>query len=171
MLLHFKINVLNKMFLVTLLVILTQVLFGQSTEPKDDEHVDHHHHHNEIGIANAPVYFLKEKIFAYGLHLHYTHALGHSKFALGLGYERIFDEHKHNTFGLVASYRPIDALCFNISPGLTFEDESESPNFAFHFETSYEIEFDNFHIGPVFEIAYDPEDIHVSLGLHVGYGF
>jgi len=26
-------------------------------------------------------------------------------------------------------------------------------------------------IGPSSEFAYDPEDIHLSLGLHIGYGF
>lgn len=40
-----------------------------------------------------------------------------------------------------------------------------------HFEISYEFEFANFHIGPAMELAYDPEDFHLSLGLHLGYGF
>lgn len=65
-------------------------------------------------------------------------------------------------------------MIINLSPGITFEDEegeSSETNFALHFETSYEFEVKNFHIGPVFEVAYDPEDYHISLGLHVGFGF
>ena len=82
-----------------------------------------------------------------------------------------FDEHKHNTIGFVASYRPTDGLNLNASPGLTFEDGNSKANFALHLETSYEFEFNDFHIGPVLEFAYDPEDIHISFGLHIGFGF
>ncbi len=97
--------------------------------------------------------------------------IGESKFGLGLGYERIFDEHKHNTAGIVGTYRPINRLSFNVSPGLTFEDGEPGGRFALHLESSYEYEIGNFHIGPAAEVAYDPEDYHFSLGLHVGYGF
>jgi hypothetical protein len=149
-------------------------IFGTHHEEHDHEH-EHpsgHHHKHEIAIANAAVYFLKEKIFSYGLHAHYVYNFPNSKFGLGVAYERIFDEHKHNTFGIVGSYRPIEPLSFLISPGFTFEgEESSHLNFAFHFETSYEFQIKNFHIGPIFEIAVDPEDTHLSLGLHIGYGF
>jgi hypothetical protein len=116
-------------------------------------------------------YFLREKIFTYGLHLHYIRALHNSKFGFGFGYERIFDDHQHQTIGFVSTYRPIDKWSINLSPGLTFEKDNKTPNFALHAKTSYEFEFKNFHIGPAFEIAYDPEDYHISLGLHLGYGF
>ncbi|MEO5907479.1 MAG: hypothetical protein ABIQ11_12180 [Saprospiraceae bacterium] len=43
--------------------------------------------------------------------------------------------------------------------------------FALHAETAYEFELSNFHLGPVLESAYDPEDFHISLGLHTGIGF
>lgn len=44
-------------------------------------------------------------------------------------------------------------------------------NFALHLEASYEFEIGDLHIGPVIEYAYDTEDQHLSLGLHVGIGF
>ena len=138
-------------------------------EHEKKEH-QHDHHKNEIGVANSPVYFIGENELAYGLHIHYVRQLGKSRFGLGLGYERIFDFHKHNTFGVVAAYRPIDPLSFNISPGFSFEDNEPGIIFALHIETAYEWELGNFHIGPAFEFAYDPEDMHISLGLHVGYG-
>ena len=153
---------------------LLLITFGQNLIAQSDEHIeDHHDHHkNEIGIANAPVYFVNEKEFAYGLHIHYVRKIKETKFGVGLGYERIFDEHKHNTIGIVGSYRPIDKFGINLSPGITFEDsESSNINFALHVEISYEFEINNFHIGPVLESAYDPEDIHISVGLHIGYGF
>ena len=158
----------------TLLLSLTQLeaQHDHADEMNDHAGKEHHHHRNEIGIANAPVYFMKEESFSYGLHLHYIHTFHESKFGLGAGYERIFDEHGHNTFGLVLSYRAVDKLNFILSPGLTIEDASPGESsFAMHAEASYEFEFGDFHLGPVFEVAYDPEDVHLSLGIHIGYGF
>ena len=134
---------------------------------------DHHSHHkNEIGVANSAVYFVKEETFNYGLHLHYIRTVGESKFGLGVGYERIFDDHGHNTIGLVGSFRPIHPLSFILSPGVSLEDDHfDEPKFALHAETSYEFEIGNLHIGPLLEVAYDPDDVHISLGLHLGIGF
>ena len=147
-------------------------LFSLNTLAQSTGHTDKHKHHsNEIGIANSPVYFIKENVVSYGLHIHYIRKITHSKFGIGLGYERIFDEHKHSTIGLVVSYSPIEKLSLNISPGITFEGDASAVNFALHLETSYEFELNDFHLGPVLEFATDPEDIHLSLGLHIGYGF
>lgn len=153
---------------------MTSGAFAQTNKPENTntDHHDHHDHHkNEIGIANSPVYFVKENVIVYGLHFHYLRNISTSRFGLGLGYERIFDKHKHNTLGIVGSYRPVDGFSINISPGLTFEEQNKSPAFALHLETSYELEFNNFHFGPAVEVAYDPEDYHLSLGIHIGYGF
>ena len=151
------------------------LIAGQWLHAQNDQYKAHHYHHehheHEIGIANAPVYFGREKDVAYGLHFHYVRMIKKSKLGIGVGYERIFDEHNHNTFGVVGSYRPLQGLVVNLSPGVTFEDrETSEINFAVHVETSYEFEVRHFHIGPVAEFAYDPEDYHISLGLHVGFG-
>lgn len=160
-----------KFFLTILTTIFTINIFAQTIEQSDNDSDNHKHDSNEIGIANSPVYFSKEKVLAYGLHMHYVKKISKSKFGIGIGYERIFDKHKHNTIGVVASYRPIEKLSFNVSPGLTFEDNNSKTNLSLHFETSYEFEIKDFHIGPVFEFAYDIEDYHISLGFHIGYGF
>jgi hypothetical protein len=122
-----------------------------------EEHTHNHiyHHKNEIGVAVSPVYFFGEN---------------ESKFAVGLGYERIFDEHKHQTIRIVGSYRIAEPLSINLSPGITFEG-GEELHFAFHIETTYEFELGNYHIGPAIEFAYDTEDYHISAGIHIGYGF
>lgn len=136
------------------------------------EEMHHHEHHkNEIAIANSMVLFVQEKELAYGLHLHYIRNISHSKFGIGLAYERIFDEHGHNTIGFVGAFRPIEPLTLSISPGLAFEDKEKEVTAALHFETAYEFEIKNFHIGPSIEFAFDPKDIHISLGVHIGYGF
>ncbi len=132
----------------------------------------HENNRNEIGLANSPVFLLNEKNLCYGFHIHYIKNINHSKFGIGLGYERIFDEHKHNTFGIVASYELIDKLTFNISPGLMLEDENlKKANLAIHFETAYEFKIKYICIGPVFETAFDAKDIHMSIGLHLGIDF
>ncbi len=142
------------------------------TDHDHPDHVHHSHHRNEIGLAVSPYYFFKEKEWTYGVHFHYLYYIKDNKWGFGLGYERIFDDHEHQTYGLVASYRLIEKLSLNLAPGFTFENEEDSSAaFALHLETTYEFEMGNFHIGPVMELAYDPEDIHFSLGIHLAFGF
>lgn len=140
----------------------------------DQEHIhDEHakHHRYEFGIANSLVYFSSEKEFGYGLHLHFVYHV-FEKMGIGLGYEKIFDEHRHNSLGIAFIYRPIHRLNLNFSPGMAFEGPKfEEPRLALHFETSYEFDFYGTHLGPTFEIAWDQEDIHFSLGIHFGLGF
>ena len=152
---------------IIILLAFTQTLAAQS--PDSSIHSDNHE--NEIGIANSPVYLLKEKAFAYSLHAHYIRGLKETKFGIGIGYERIFDEHKHNTMGIILSYAPLEHLDLSLSPGITFDDNDAKLNFGIHLEALYEFEVGIFHIGPVAEFAYAVEDYHVSLGLHFGFGF
>lgn len=139
---------------------------AQETHNHDKEHFA------EIGVANTIVYFAKEKELAYGLHFHLVKNISDSKFGYGLGYERIFDEHKHNTIGLIGSYAPVERLYISLSPGIAFEGtETSEARFALHLETAYGFQLGDIHIGPLLELAYDSEDYHFSLGLHIGFGF
>jgi len=140
----------------------------------EEEHVEEHHSHyrNEVAMSNNLVFLGKDKEFAFGIHLHYLRNIGVSKFGAGLGYERIFDEHGHNTVSLAGSYRPFHELVFMVSPGITFDDQGEKHlDFSMHLEAGYEFEIKHIHIGPVLGVAFIPGDYHLSLGLHLGYGF
>lgn len=162
-------NMILKTFLTLLL--LSFLFLSKAQEKHPDSTIHHEHHKNEIGIGNSPVWFVVENELAYGFHIHYLRNLG-KKIGIGLGYERVFDEHKHNTLGLVFSYRFIEKLSVNISPGLTFEGkETDHTGFAMHLETSYDFEIKDLHLGPILELAADREDLHLSLGLHLGFGF
>ncbi len=153
---------------VLILLAFTQINLAQSP----DNHINSHDHKNELGIANSPVYIIKEKEFAYGLHAHYIRSFKDTRFGMGVGYERIFDEHKHNTFGVIIQYNPVEHLVLSFSPGITFRDiHASGLHFGLHFETLYEFEIGIFHIGPVAEFAYNIEDYHISLGVHLGFGF
>ncbi len=166
-----KVIVKEKLILTCTAMLFSLCICAQTTETSHDEAENHEHSKNDIGLVNAAVYFLKEKEFAYGLHVHYVRAIPKSKFGLGLAYERIFGHHKHNTFGLVVAYNPVHELSLSISPGLTFEDDNPEAAFAMHLEATYGFEIRKIHLGPMVEFAYDPEDYHISMGLHLGYDF
>ena len=85
---------------------------------------------------------------AYGIHLHLIHRLENTKLGFGIGYERVFDEHGHNMFGLVASYYPIKEWSISFTPGFMFEDDAPSElHFALHLETLYEFHLNHFTLG------------------------
>lgn len=155
------------LFVVTFVVNAQESHSGYSRQKHQDVHK-----RNELGISLSPVYFFKEKELSVATHLHYVYYFSHSKFGVGLGYERIYDEHKHNFFGLEFNYRPIHNLTLSLSPGVAFEEGGfDEKEFAIHAESVYEFEFGSFHVGPLLELAYHPEDFHISLGIHVGLGF
>ncbi len=157
-------------FFLIVLGFVTPSAYSQEVN-HDDSH-NHHHHKYELGVANSLVYFAGEKEYAYGFHLHLVKNILHSKWGYGIAYERIFDEHKHNTIGIVGSYNPFKHLHLSLTPGIAFEDpEPLDFKFAFHAEASYNFELGNIHIGPLLEFAFDREDYHISFGLHIGYGF
>ena len=153
------------------LLIFFLISFSVKSYAQEEHHHHVHDHNFEFGLANSVVYFVNEKEIAYGLHFHLVKRIAHSKFGFGLGYERIFDEHKHNTIGIVGAYNPIYNLHLAISPGVAFEGSGlEHPRFAIHFESVYDWQIGEIHLGPLLEFAYDQEDYHISLGIHIGFG-
>lgn len=155
------------------LLLIFGITASEAQESDHDATEDHHEHfRNELGIANSLVYLGNAKVFSYGLHFHYVHNIPHTKFGFGAGYERIFDEHGHNTLGVIGSFRPVEHWGIHLSPGITFEDrESDHFGFALHIETTYEFEVGPVHLGPLLEYAMDQEDYHISVGVHLGLGF
>ena len=141
---------------------------------QDHAHPDHppFHYRNEVAISNNLVFLGKDTEYSYGMHLHYIRNIAETKFGYGLGYERIFDEHGHNTLSMAGSYRPFHELVLMLSPGITFDDHGDRPpDFTVHLEAGYEFDIGHFHLGPVLGFASIPGDYHISLGLHLGYGF
>jgi hypothetical protein len=165
---------MRSFFLLVMFLAIKTILAQNHIAGSDhsDHNHDHYHAKNEIGVANSLVYLINEKATAYGLHLHYIRNIKHSGFGIGMGYERIFDEHKHNTIGPALKYEPVKRLSLIFSPGIMVEDDHlNEPNLALHFETAYELELKSFLIGPAFEFAWSTGDLHFSLGLHLGFAF
>ena len=156
-------------FLILLIFFWGKDIIAQSN------HADHDHHHhpkNELGLGNYLVYLAGEKELSYGLHVHYLRTIEDSKFGVGLGFEQIFDEHDHQTIGIIGSYRPIYPLVISLSPGILLKGgERSTVNFALHAEAVYEFEINNFHLGPAIGFGYASSEFHVSFGLHLAYGF
>lgn len=156
--------------ILTLFMAMTSLNISAHILPYPDNE-NHLQHKNEMGIAFSPPYFINEKLVSLSIHTHYIHNIRQTKLGIGFGYEKILLKPKHNTFVIVTSYRPFESLNFTLSPGVTFEINNYVPFFSLHAETTYEFELDQFHIGPALEFAYDPNDFHISLGIHVGFGF
>jgi hypothetical protein len=163
---------LRPWWLVSILVPVC-LFIAQEAVALDSDHDEHHHGHDhgsmEVGLSNALVYSLAEGTFAYGLHVHGIYTFEESAFALGLGYELVVGEHLHQTVAPMFCYRPTDPLNLCVAPGLTFEDSEAS--FATHVEATYELGLHGVHLGPTVGFAYDPEGVHLGLGLHTGVEF
>ena len=142
-----------------------------SVNAEKDPHHAHKHHLNEIGVANSMLYIFSENGYAYGLHAHYIRYIPHTKFGYGFGYERVFGHHQTNTIGILGSYNPFIEFYFNFIHVITFEDKSNQVDLALHFEVLYEFELYNFHIGPTIGYSLNPNDQHISIGVHMAYTF
>jgi hypothetical protein len=134
--------------------------------------VDQHDHEWELGLALNPTYMVSEGEWTKGLHIHAVKSFKESPLGIGLGYERIFDDHSHQTFSVVGAYRLNPSWVVNVAPGFTVEQGDWNVLLpACHFETAYEFLLGEIHVGPALEYAWDPEDQHLSIGLHFGLGF
>lgn len=141
-------------------------LYGQ--DHNDRHETDDHRHH--IGLAGGLVFVQTENNLAAGIHIHYTYLfdIKNVNLGTGLGFETILDEHKHYAASINLTYLPTHALSITVAPGLVFTPTTA--DFSIHFETAYGFEFNKIHIGPTFEFAYAKDDIHLMLGLHIGFG-
>lgn len=160
----------SKRILITILFLAFIIKAFAQTEDHDCEH---HHSKFELGLSNGFVYNFTESEAAYGLHVHVVRSIEKSeKLGLGIGYERIFDDHKHNALSVVLLYHPIEHLSINLAPGVTWlGSKSNSVKPAVHLEGLYEFKLGKFHLGPLLGVAFNTEDIHASVGLHLAFGF
>lgn len=168
-------SIITRKSLKILLVITSIVMSitaGYAQHEENEE--DHHHHKNEISIAIGLVPIPVENELAGGFHLHYIRGIGeHHRFGIGTSFETILDEHKHYTFSAVLHYRVYKGLIVSYAPGLLMKKENfqYTPQFAQHFEVSYEFELGDFHIGPVAEYGLETTDSHYMGGIHFGIDF
>lgn len=146
-----------------------------AVNPSDD-HSEHEHQHGEweVALVGSGVFLFAEDDFAFGTHLHVLKSLENVKgLNVGIGFEAIFAEHLHFSTSLAAKYMFWDNFGILLAPGVQFvnhQDEWESSLNA-HFELIYELELGKYHIGPAVGYSVSKEDMHASVGLHVGYSF
>ncbi len=152
--------------------LMALIFFNIIATAQHDGH-DHEHSRNEIGLSNNAVYNVSEKEVAYSIHVHFVRTFEkHDNFGMGIGYERIFDDHKHNAISAILMYRPIEHFSINIAPGIIWLDSKEnSLKPAMHIEGLYEFELGHFHIGPLVGVGFNTEDLHAAVGLHLAVGF
>lgn len=138
---------------------------------ENHQHTDNHKFH--IGIGGAATYLKSESGIAPGVHVHFIRQFGHqNRWGLGLGYEGILDEHRHNGINLLVNYHLLKHLSVNVGPGIVFaeHDGETERKLAFHTEAVYEFNVGKFHIGPMAGFGIDSEETHFSIGVHVGLG-
>jgi len=143
----------------------------------DHDHHNHHGHEMEVGISAAYIHLDAENESASGLHLHLMRRLKGGEFlqhfAVGLGLEGVFADHKHySAMGSIGVF-PWRNLVVTLSPGVAFADhEGEwETNYITHIEASYGFMVGEYEVGPVMGYAKSAEDRHYSVGIHLGKGF
>ena len=158
-----------RIFLFIVFLTPLQFIYSQHNSHEDETHS----HKFEFGGALGPVFSVHEEAFTGSLHTHVIRNLGHeNRFGVGLGFETLFDEHKHINISIPVNYNTGVGLVFTVSPGILWKNESvweRGP--SIHMEALYEFMFEHFHIGPMFEIAMAKSDIHIMLGIHFAIGW
>ena len=138
------------------------------------EHNHNHDHNNEIGMAIGIVPGHEGEESNLGLHLHYVKGLGeHNDFGVGLSLETIFDEHQHNSISLLNLYHFDNGFTIAYALGLLFSDHdgNSETSFTQHFEFYYEIELEQFHLGPQLDVGIEDGDLHYMIGIHLGIDY
>ena len=150
-------------------MILTLPAWGQN---EDHKHEEHNHH---IGFLIGSVYNFAEEKIMLGLGIEYEHVLPFwdGLFGIGLAGEMVFDEHKHYVVSLLIPFHPVREISLFVAPGIMLIDKEEGieRRFAVHFGAEYEFELNKIFVAPTIELAFAGEDIHLMLGIHIGFGF
>jgi len=132
---------------------------------------DHGEHRNEIGLGAGAAKIIHEPGMAPSVHLHVSRSFKEeSPFSGGLGFEAVFDEHRHTFFSLGIAYTFRHSLTAGISPGI-FIASSDEKAFGLHLELNYGFEIQHIHLGPMIEYGIGPEESHLTFGIHTGIGF
>ena len=148
--------------------------FSQSGLCAQDAEHQHEEHKNHIGFLIGAVYNVTEKHTMLGLGLEYERILPFWDRLLGIGLagEVVFDEHKHYVVSLLIPVHPTRELTLFLAPGIMFiEKEDSEKRFAIHFGIEYEFELEKIFLAPEFEVAIAGDDIHLMLGIHIGFGW
>ncbi len=154
------------------LFFLTVLTFPAAGQNEDHLHEEHNHH---LGFLVGSVYNFKEDKIMLGLGIEYEHVLPFWDGLIGIGLagEMVFDEHKHYVISLLIPVHPIREITLFVAPGIMFIDEEDGMErrFAVHFGAEYEFELNKIFLAPEIELAFAGEDIHLMLGIHIGFGF
>jgi hypothetical protein len=109
-----------------------------------------------------------------GLGAEYEYVLPFTGGLFGVGFmaEMVFDKHRHYVLGLKVPVHPMGSWTFSISPGIMWIRGEDPPRrFALHLGVEHEFELGGVSVAPSFEAAFAGADVHLSLGLHLGFGF
>ena len=157
------------MFLLCI-IFLNFPLWGVEENPQYEEHRNH------IGFLVGSVYNFNEDKVVLGLGAEYERVLPfwNGLVGLGLATELVFDEHRHYVLSLLIPFHPVGDLTVFAAPGLLIVDTEESgieKRFAVHFGIEYEFELDKIFLAPEIELGFAGDDIHLMVGVHIGFGF
>ena len=155
---------------VTLILILgsSKIITAQS------HNHEHTHEDFHIGFGITESYSTSHNEFKPGIHLHLIKNIGHSdKWKIGLGYEYLKGEEKHNSFYLPVGLQVSERFVFSLAPGIVFTKHSgvSESLLSGHVEGMYEFELGKMHLGPLLGLGFNKHEIHIGLGLHAGIGF
>ncbi len=144
------------------------VALSQEAAAPHDAHVHH------LGFLIGPVYNLHEKSTLLGLGLEYERLLPvwNSLLGIGMAGEMVFDEHKHYVVSLLMCFHPVGPLTLSVAPGVMFIDRNGTESHAaIHLGAEYEFEVGRVSLAPTAEVGFAGDDVHLMLGLHLGFGF
>jgi len=163
-----------KLPLLAFFLLLFSFSFAQNHDHDHDHEHSHDSHRHHLGLGLGAGSLFAEEEYAPVVHLHYLYRLApKSPVSVGLGFESIIDDHKHNTFLALVNYEIQPRLSINAGPGITFAEEDGESHTAMsgHVELIYEFTVGEFHLGPMLGFGFDNEESHASLGIHIGLGF